>query len=271
LGFRVSILYSICAEINPENLKLLEQVKKYFGGVGSISECENMYIYEIASIKALRIVRKHFEEFPLQTSKLVHFQLWCQVMDMIEKEEHLTMEGFLKILAIKAVFPKGLSDNVLKAYPNVVPINKPEFISNTSPLNPYWIVGFVQADGTFGLGYTKQIRMKLGYTCQPQFRIAQHERDLVVLKRIMSTMGCGNIVKPSSGRDVYVISVSNIKDITTKVIPLFDNYPLYGAKYLDYKDFCKGISIIENKGHLTLEGLSQLKTLVYGMNTYRKF
>jgi len=105
LGFRVSIVYSIGAEINPENRKLLEQVKKYFGGVGSISKCANMYVYEIASIKApLRgIVRKHFEEFPLQTSKFVHFQLWCQVMDMIEKGEHLTMEGFLKILAIKAV------------------------------------------------------------------------------------------------------------------------------------------------------------------------
>lgn len=64
---------------------------------------------------------------------------------------------------------------------------------------------------------------------------------------------------------------TNIKDITTKVIPFFDNYPLYGAKYLDYKDFCKGISIIEKKGHLTLEGLSQLKDLAYGMNTYRKF
>ena len=48
--------------------------------------------------------------------------------------------------------------------------------------------------------------MKLGYTCQPQFRITQHERYLVVLKRIMSTMGCGNLVKPSSGRDRYDIS-----------------------------------------------------------------
>jgi len=36
-------------------------------------------------------------------------------------------------------------------------------------------------DGTFGLNYTKQVRMKHGYTCQPQFRITQHERDLIVL------------------------------------------------------------------------------------------
>jgi hypothetical protein len=64
LGFRVSIVYSIGAEINLENRKLLEQVKKYFGGVGSISKCANMYVYEISSIKALRIVRKHLSPPP---------------------------------------------------------------------------------------------------------------------------------------------------------------------------------------------------------------
>jgi len=115
--------------------------------------------------------------------------------------------------------------------------------------------------------------MKLGFTCQPQFRVTQHERDLMVLNRIISTMGCGNIVKPSSGRDRYDISVANIKDIARIVIPelFFEKYPIYGAKYLDFQSFCKGISIIENKGHLTQQGLDQLKDLAYSMNTYRKF
>ena len=39
--------------------------------------------------------------------------------------------------------------------------------------------------------------MKLGYTCQPQFRVTQHERDLIVLKRIIESLGCGTIVKPA--------------------------------------------------------------------------
>jgi hypothetical protein len=28
--------------------------------------------------------------------------------------------------------------------------------------------------------------MKLGYTCQPQFRVTQHERDLIVLKELLN-------------------------------------------------------------------------------------
>ena len=74
-----------------------------------------------------------------------------------------------------------------------------------------WIAGFVQADGT------------------------QHERDLMVLNRIIESMGCGTIVKPSSDRDRYTISfgsaTANIPDLVDIVIPLFENNPIYGAKH----------------------------------------
>lgn len=272
-GFHISIVYSISAEINPLNLKLLEQVKEYFGGVGSISRSGNMYNYEVSSIKSLVNVRKHFEEFPLQTTKYVHFKLWCEVMDIIEKKEHLTKLGFTKVLSIKSVFPKGLSAKLLEVYSkeSIIPISKPVFEPSTMKLDHNWIAGFVQADGTFGLNYTKQPRMLLGYTCQPQFRVTQHERDLIILKRIIDSMGCGTMVKPSGDRDRYNISVANISDLVNIVIPLFEKHPLYGAKQEEFLDFCKGINIIKDKGHLTSEGLKALKKLVDAMNTHRKF
>lgn len=70
------------------------EVKEYLGGIGSISRSTNMYQYEVSSIKSLISIRKHFDNFPLQTTKYVHFKLWCQVMDIIEKKEHLTKLGF---------------------------------------------------------------------------------------------------------------------------------------------------------------------------------
>jgi hypothetical protein len=75
LGFHVSIVYSICAEVNPLNLKLLEKIREYFDGVGSISKSANMYYYEVSSIKSLINIRKHFYEFPLQTTKYLNFKL----------------------------------------------------------------------------------------------------------------------------------------------------------------------------------------------------
>jgi hypothetical protein len=93
--------------------------------------------------------------------------------------------------------------------------------------------------------------MKLGYTCLPQFRITQHERDLIVLKRIVDTLGCGSLVKPTGDRDRYSISVANISDLVNIVIPLFEECSIYGAKYQDFLDFCRGIHIIKEKGHFT--------------------
>jgi hypothetical protein len=192
-------------------------------------------------------------------------------MDMIENKEHLTKQGFLKILSIKNVFPKGLSNKITELYPNVELYDKPKFKFNINPLNPYWIAGFVQADATFGLNITKQSKMTLGYTSQSQFRITQHYRDIFVLKKIIQTLKCENLVRPSINRNEFNISVANLKDLTDIIIPFFENYSLYGAKLLDFNDFCKGIYIIGNKGHLNIEGLNKLKRLAYQINTYRKF
>ena len=75
LKFHISIVYSIGAEINIENKKLLDLVKVFFKQEGSTSKCGNMYIYEVSSLKGVKIIRNHFENFPLQTTKIIYFQL----------------------------------------------------------------------------------------------------------------------------------------------------------------------------------------------------
>jgi hypothetical protein len=90
---------------------------------------------------------------------------------MMLNKEHLTEEGFLKILSIKAIFPKGLNKNLINAFPTIKPIIKPEFIPNTNRLNPHWIAGFIQADSSFGLSIVKRINRKLGYQVLPQYRV----------------------------------------------------------------------------------------------------
>jgi hypothetical protein len=84
-------------------------------------------------------------------------------------------------------------------------------------------------------------------------------------------MGCGNLVKPSPGRDEYTINVGSTKDLISIVIPFFEKYLIYGAKALDFKYFCAGIEIFTNKGHLTKEGLDRIIELAHNMNSSRKF
>jgi hypothetical protein len=52
--------------------------------------------------------------------------------------------------------------------------------------------------------------------------------------------------------------VNRTIDITEKIVPFFYNYPLEGSKRLDFDDFCKVALLMENKAHLTREGLDQI-------------
>jgi len=48
-------------------------------------------------------------------------------------------------------------------------------------------------------------------------------------------------------------------------MPFFQQHPIYGAKHLDLLDFGRGLDIVNNKGHLTHEGLNELKQIALGM------
>ena len=271
--FYISLIFSICAEQNKPNLILMKKFKEFFN-VGFISKSGNMYLYQVISQNDLYIIRKHFEQYPLQSTKLIYFKLWCKVMDIMKNKEHLTKEGFLKILEIKSIFPKGLSILVKKYYTNIPKfiIPESEFYSNPKiePLNGYWIAGFVNRDGSFGLNYLKN-KNKLGYGCNPSFRITQHLRNLILLNRIAYTLKCGDIKPPYSNRDRTEFFVTKLKNLTEIIIPFFNKYTLWGPKSIDFQDFCEGIELINKKKHLTKEGLEKIKIIYKRMNSFRKF
>jgi hypothetical protein len=54
---------------------------------------------------------------------------------MIENKEHIVKSGLFEILAIKSVFPNGLSERLKTAFPEVKAIEKPEFVASSDPLN----------------------------------------------------------------------------------------------------------------------------------------
>ena len=64
--------------------------------------------------------------------------------------------------------------------------------------------------------------------------------------------------------------ILKFKDLTDKVISLFQRIPLQGVKSKDLADFCKAVEIIKIKKHLTNEGLDLLHKLKMGMNRGRE-
>lgn len=80
-----------------------------------------------------------------------------------------------------------------------------------------------------------------------KFGIHLHLDDIETLKFIKDKLHCGVIsVSHTSGSAKF--ELNSLNDIRTKLIPLFDKFPLNGVKYLDYLAFKEGIAIKLNEG-----------------------
>jgi hypothetical protein len=83
--------------------KLLEAIQRTFGGGGKIyKNGQDALDYRVSSLKDLKVIINHLDNYPLLTKKLADYLLFKQSVDLIEKKEHLTMTGILKLVGIKA-------------------------------------------------------------------------------------------------------------------------------------------------------------------------
>ena len=105
----------------------MEKIKDYFDGRGSINTKHgiNTIKYLVYSTQDLAVLISHFDKYPLITEKLSDYLLFKMIFNIIDKKEHLTMEGLLNIVSIKASMNKGLSSQLKEAFPNIIPVARP--------------------------------------------------------------------------------------------------------------------------------------------------
>ena len=129
--------------------ELLLKLKEYFGGIGGVkpSYLNNMVEYRIFSIKYLDIIIKYFDQTPLIFKKIVDYFLFKEALELIKNKQHLTIEGFNLILAIRASMNKGLPEKLQDKFPYIKRKTLPTVLPET--LNPYWVAEFMNAEGCF--------------------------------------------------------------------------------------------------------------------------
>lgn len=108
-----------------------------------------------------------------------------------------------------------------------------------------------------------------GFLVTIQFSISQHVRDELLLTKLIDYLGCGRIEKPSTRTNEVRFVINKFSHLIDNILPFFDRYPLHGLKSMDYQDFCKVAKIMEDKSHLTPEGLKRIKSIKSGMNRGR--
>lgn len=147
-------------------------------------------------------------------------------------------------------------------------------------LAPEFVSGFVSGEGCFYVesGFDKKYRLK--HRIRPAFCIEVRADDRKVLEAIKKQLNCGNIYDLDFGRYKGYESkgwkphvkyrVSNVVDITEKVIPFFKRYSLYGKKQESFEIFCQIVEGIKQDQHLSEEKLPQLREKVRILKSLNK-
>jgi hypothetical protein len=85
------------------------------------------------------------------------------------------------------------------------------------------------------------------------------------LDRIKESIGVGNIHIRNRNNSIS-FSVRSIKDLTNSIIPHFDKYSLLTQKKADFLLFKLAAELINQKQHLTMEGLRKIVAIRASMN-----
>lgn len=266
IGWKIVFLFTLVASNNAANRIMFEQIQQYFNGIGlvSVQASDNTVRYTVNTFNGCLAIRDHFLSYPLFTYKLVYFTLWCQIMDLVISKAHLTWVGLLQIIALKALFKRGLSDLLRTSFPGFTPVKTPDYAPNLSLMNFHWLAGFVNGDGSFSLLVIINARKTEQYAAV--ISITQDIISKIVLDEIVKLIGCGKVY--AQKKETFAVRLTSIVNIN-KYIELMKETQLLGAKALDYADFCKGIDIVNKGEHLTAEGFAAYKALSAGMSSKR--
>ena len=134
-------------------------------------------------------------------------------------------------------------------------------------LNALWIVGFTDGEGCFHISLNRLPKMSLGWQVLPEFRIVQHEKDEELLHEIRNYFGFGNVRvnrtdHHGTRKEFKVRGLENLN----KIVNFFKKYPLRTSKKKDFELFSMVIQMMNDKEHLTKEGLDEIAKLVGEMN-----
>ena len=137
-------------------------------------------------------------------------------------------------------------------------------------LDSWWITGFVDGEGCFSISIFKNATTKAGVQIFPEFVVTQGAKRLLTLKNLQDYFGCGRIYenrrKDNHRENLYRYCVRSKEDLRGKIVPFFKKYPLQTSKHQDFLVFCKVMDMIEDKTHLTTEGLMIIRELAATTN-----
>lgn len=178
---------------------------------------------------------------------------------------------YLTVLVLVGVlvYTRDMSDNLISAG------NQQERLIKIG-----WVIGFVDGEGCFSIGFVKQpdrdegyrIRRgyKTGYQVWHEFAVTQGAKSIESLNEIKNFFGVGSVLinkrYDNHKEHLYRYVVRKRDDLLGKIIPFFRQHPMRTAKQNDFEKFAKCLEMISENQHLTTEGVVSIAKIAQTMN-----
>ena len=131
-------------------------------------------------------------------------------------------------------------------------------------LNPFWIAGFVDGEGTFFISIYDSPKLKTGKQVRIGFKVTQGVKNVQILYKLKKFYSIG-IVKQQRPT-VYEYRVNDLQQLVEIILPFFSKYPMYTTKKFDFLRVLYVSKLMLRKEHLTLEGLDKIQKIRDKMN-----
>ena len=98
-----------------------------------------------------------------------------------------------------------------------------------------------------------------------KFQIGLHTKDLNLLYLLQQHLGGIGSIHLARNREIVNYSIDSIEDLN-KLIVYLEKYPLLTQKAADFLLFKKAVKLVNNKAHLTVEGLYEIVNIKASIN-----
>lgn len=110
-NFNIKVLGNIKTKLSIDNIslsfqmkfkdkKLLNVIKNFLGGNIIYNKRENLYYYKTESFLSAYKIINYFDKYHLLSSKYIYYIKWRKTYNIIQDNNHLKINGFIKIMKI---------------------------------------------------------------------------------------------------------------------------------------------------------------------------
>ena len=104
-----------------------------------------------------------------------------------------------------------------------------------------FLSGFALGEGSFMVVCRKRADYGRKWKLSAAFNVSQHDR--APLDLFHETLGCGSLRR--AGNDGWYWEVNRLSDISSRIVPFFERFPLVGQKANDFELFRSAVALLD--------------------------